>query len=170
MTPRKRYAAMTTRTRQAWLALLLWYLPALFVQVTSAWVTFDGLDPWYRELVKAPWNPPDWLFGPVWTLLYAMMTIAVWQVSLTQTAHAKRITAYRLYFFQLGLNGLWSQVFFGMQQPGWSLLNLAALLVVAALTARTFARIKPFAGWLLSPYLVWLAYALSLNAAIWWWN
>ena len=118
---------------------------------------------WYATLAKPTWNPPAWVFGPVWTALYLLMGIA-----------ARRVVArvglqtwpMLLFALQLGLNLAWSPVFFGQKNPRRALTLLGLLLVAAVATALSFARVDQTAGWLLAPYLAWLALAFALNRAI----
>ncbi|MEM8727290.1 MAG: TspO/MBR family protein [Chlamydiota bacterium] len=151
-------------------SLILWYLPVAFVQLVSSKITIASINPWYQRLNKAPWNPPGWVFGPTWTLLYLMMAVAVWMVFLTRPKTGKHRYAYSLFFMQLLINGTWSFLFFGLHSPGWALIDLSLLIVLLVPTFFSFYRIYPLAGWLLIPYLIWTLYALSLNAAIWWMN
>lgn len=151
-------------------SLILWYLPVAFVQFIASRITVGSINPWYKGLNKAPWNPPAWVFGPTWTLLYLMMAVAVWIVFLTKPKTSKHKLAYTLFFMQLFVNGVWSFLFFGMHSPGWALIDLTLLVVLLVLTFIVFFRIRPLAGWLLVPYLIWSFYALTLNAAIWWLN
>ncbi|MCC5788025.1 MAG: tryptophan-rich sensory protein [Opitutales bacterium] len=121
---------------------------------------------WYGTLEKPSWNPPNWVFGPVWTVLYVMIAVAGW---LTWKARPSlRQPALLLWIGQLVLNGLWSAVFFGLQMP------LAALLVVIALLALivAFVLTTPSRGarFLFLPYGLWVAFATALNAAIVWLN
>ncbi len=152
------------------LSLVVWYLPVLVVQLVSARITVGGLNPWYQSLIKAAWNPPAWLFGPVWTLLYILMTIAVWLIYRDTNKKSKHAVAYILFFSQLALNGLWSLLFFKLHSPGWALLDLGFLLILVFVMTLYFYRIRPLAGLLLLPYVLWSSYALTLNAAIWWLN
>ncbi len=148
------------------LSFIFWYFPVLVVQLISSRVTISNIDPWYRELQKPFWNPPDGVFAPVWTLLYLMMGAAVWLVYWSKGTWK----AYILFFTQLFLNGLWSVLFFGFHAPGWALLDLGLLVGILAWNLVVFARIRPLAGWLLLPYLLWTVYAITLNMAIWWLN
>ena len=151
-------------------ALLLWYLPIALVQLISGIVTKDEINPWYQTLQKASWNPPPWVFGPTWTLLYFMMAFAAWVTYLSKTSQKMRSIAYTLFFSQLIVNGLWSFLFFRFHMIGWALTDLGLLTVLVTLTGFYFYRIRPLAGLLLLPYLLWSLYAFSLNAAIWWLN
>ena len=153
---------------RGWVALLLWYLPVVAVQLIAGTITATSITPWYRALEKAPWTPAAWLFGPVWTVLYIMMACAVWL--LHQTAAPQRHWAYTLFFAQLFFNGLWSFLFFYFHLIGWALIDLGLLVGLIAMTITTFFRIRPLSGLLLLPYFLWSLYAFSLNAAIWWLN
>ena len=151
-------------------SFFLWYLPVLAVQSLAARVTIHTLTPWYSSLIKASWNPPSWLFGPVWTVLYILMTISVWLVCRDRKHTHKHSFAYTLFFLQLVLNGLWSYLFFAWHHIGLALLDLGVLFILVGFMAIYFFRIKKSAGYLLLPYFLWLGYALTLNAAIWWLN
>ncbi len=151
-------------------SLILWYIPALLVQYFAGAVTMKSLNPWYLDLIKASWNPPPWVFGPVWTLLYLLMAIAVWQISMTGAFKKQKVICYLLYFGQLLANGFWSFVFFGWKMYGFSAIEI--LFIVAIVTWMTvyYFRINRTAGWVLVPYLAWLIYASTLNIAIWYLN
>jgi tryptophan-rich sensory protein len=121
---------------------------------------------WYKNLAKPWWTPPDWLFGPVWTLLYLFMGVAAWLVWRRGGFQEAR-GALALFLVQLLLNALWSWVFFGLQQPGWAFLELSLLWLAIAATLAAFWRLVPAAGWLLAPYLAWVSFAGVLNFALW---
>jgi translocator protein len=126
----------------------------------------DGAgDAWYRALEKPAGQPPDAVFGPVWTLLYLMMGVAVGRLIQWRAWHAVR-----LFCIQLLLNLSWSPVFFAWGQVEAGLAILVALWVVLFLTVREARRVGMFAFWLLVPYLAWVSYALYLNAGIVWLN
>lgn len=125
-------------------------------------VTETALADWYRDLVKPAWTPPDLVFPLVWTALYLLMGIAaslVWQ-------RPRRGTAIGLFLVQLGLNALWTPVFFGLRAPAPGLAVIVLLLAALAATLIAFARRSRTAGWLLAPYLAWAAYAGTLNLGI----
>lgn len=151
-------------------SLILWYIPIALVQFISAKFSIAAIGPWYDNLIIAPWNPPSWIFGPVWATLYILMTFAVWLVYSSDAPSRQVKTAYLLFFIQLALNPLWSYLFFGLQQPGLALIELGVLVFFATLTAIAFFRIQAMAGLLLAPYVIWLIFAFSLNATIWWLN
>jgi tryptophan-rich sensory protein len=116
----------------------------------------SGLRDWYDELDRAPWNPPGWVFGPAWTVLYILMVVAAWLVARTGLDQRSVQIALVLYLAQLALNLAWSLLFFGARAPEWALADIVALCVLVAVTAVAFCRIDSLAGWLLAPYLAWL--------------
>lgn len=126
-------------------------------------VTNGGTDPWYEALDKAPWNPPSWVFAPVWTTLYVLMGLAAWFVWRRGGWRFQRV-ALTLFLVQLALNFAWSPLFFTARQPGLALLDLMALWLLVIWTMRAFARVLPLTAWLLAPYLAWVSYAATLNA------
>lgn len=146
------------------IGLILWVVLCVgggaLVGVASA----SGDTEWYRSLVKPAWNPPTWVFGPVWTTLYALMAIAAWRVW-KRGGFAAHGGALRLFLLQLGLNFAWSFLFFTFRQMELALLEIVVMWVCIALTIRAFARIDRPAAWLLVPYLCWVTYAATLNAA-----
>ena len=121
---------------------------------------------WYQALNQPAWTPPDWVFGPVWTVLYVLMAIAAWRVWRLYSFSGAGL-ALGLFIVQLVLNGLWSFLFFGLRSPGAALVDILLLLVAVAATTVLFWRLDRTAGWLLLPYLVWVAYATTLNAGVW---
>jgi len=133
----------------------------------SGFITAQGVRDWYPTLIKPSFNPPAWVFGPVWTLLYLMMGIAafmVWQRGWNQGAVK---AALALFAFQLLLNGLWSVLFFGMRAPGLAFAEILLLWVSIGGTVVLFWRVDPVAGMLLLPYQAWVTFAAVLNASIW---
>ena len=120
----------------------------------------------YGQLVQPSWAPPPWLFGPVWTLLYAMMGVAAWLVW-RAGGWAKNRLALSLFLIQLALNGLWSWLFFAWQLGAWAMADIAALWVLILLTLIAFWRVRPWAGMLLLPYLLWVGFASALNFNLW---
>ena len=121
------------------------------------------LGTWYEALHKPSWNPPEWLFGPAWTLLYTLMAVAAWLVW-------KRLGFSRplvLYFVQLALNAAWTPIFFGAHQLGWALIEIVLMWIMILLTLLSFRRVNPTAGWLFVPYLAWVSFATCLNFTLW---
>ena len=131
-------------------------------------VTGSSVKTWYPTLNKPSWNPPAWLFGPVWTALYAMMGLASWRVWRRQSPASRRALGW--YGVQLGLNSLWSILFFGMRQPGLALAEIVVMWAAILITAIKFARLDRLAGVLMIPYQLWVSFATALNGAIWWLN
>lgn len=127
--------------------------------------TRSSVESWYQMLRKPPLTPPGWVFGPVWTLLYIMMGFAAYLVA--RVGLRDSAVALGAYALQLGLNLLWSALFFGMRQPLWGLVDIIFLWVKILLTMLLFFRLSHWAGWLMAPYLVWVTFASYLNLAIW---
>ena len=120
----------------------------------------------YNELVRPPWAPPAWLFGPMWSVLYASMAVGAW---LVWRAGPIQVTAVALGLFvlQLAVNALWSWLFFAWRLGGWAFAEVVVLGVLIAFTIVAFGRIKPIAGLLLVPYLAWVSFASVLNWWLW---
>ncbi|MEM1085613.1 MAG: TspO/MBR family protein [Verrucomicrobiota bacterium] len=118
---------------------------------------------WYAGLEKPSWNPPPWIFGPVWTALYLMIAVAAWLV--WRKDGWKRPMA--LYFIQLALNAAWTPIFFGAHQLGWALFEIMLLWVAILLTALAFCPVHRVAALLLVPYLCWVSFATFLNFTLW---
>lgn len=137
------------------------------VGIVGAATTATGDSSWYGALEKPPFNPPGWVFGPVWTVLYAMMGLAAYLVWREGTDRREVRTALGLFVAQLVLNGIWTPVFFGAESIVGGAIVIVLLLVVLALTVRAFFRISRTAGWLLVPYLLWAGFATLLNLSIW---
>ena len=139
----------------------------LSVGALSGFATAGGVATWYPTLTKPTFNPPAWIFGPVWTVLYIMMGIAaflVWRQG-SPTPWVKPALA--LFTVQLIFNGLWSVLFFGMQSPGLAFAEIILLLLAIVATLWLFWRVVPIAGMLLLPYLAWVMFATLLNGSIW---
>ena len=130
----------------------------------GGWVTATTVESWYPTLAKPGFTPPDRVFGPVWSVLYAMMAVAAW---LAWRRVGWRDRALGLFFAQLALNLAWSVLFFGLQLVGAALAEILLLLALIAATTLAFWRIDRRAGLLLVPYLLWVGYASLLNGAIW---
>jgi benzodiazapine receptor len=130
--------------------------------------TFPNLVPWYAGLVKPSFNPPNWVFAPVWTALYALMAFALWRVLRDPSAvGSRRHSAVILFLMLLALNAAWSWMFFWAHSPLLGLIDVLPQLVAAVATATSFAQIDRLAALCLLPLIVWVAFAGVLNAAIW---
>lgn len=138
-------------------------LVALVAAVGGA-VTARSVGAWYESLDRAPWNPPSWLFGPAWTVLYVLMAVAAWLVTREGLDAPGVRRALALYGVQLALNLGWSIAFFGLRRPWLGLAVILALLLAIAATAAAFHPVSALAAWLLLPYLAWVAFAATLNA------
>ena len=132
-------------------------------------VTASSVGTWYQTLNKAPFNPPDWVFSPIWVLLYFMMAVAGWRIWTKNSAGAGRY-ALLLFSVQLALNLGWSVLFFGYQQVGIALLEMFVLIFTVTLTTLQFWVIDRNAGILLLPYGLWLLFAAVLNGFIFFMN
>ncbi len=123
-------------------------------------------DAWFVALAKPSWNPPNAVFGPVWTALYTMMGTAAWLVW-RRDGFRGGSPALVLFLSQLVLNAAWSYLFFGAHQIGYALLDIIALLGLILMLVRLFGTAERRAGWLMVPYAAWVAFATALNFSIW---
>ena len=139
----------------------------LAVGSLAGYFTASSVTGWYTTLVKPSFNPPNWLFAPVWTSLYIMMGIAFYLIWKKEANDVVKSTAVTLYIVQLALNFLWSFVFFYAQQPGWALVNIILMWIFIFLTILWFGKISSLSAWLLVPYICWVSFATVLNFAIW---
>jgi tryptophan-rich sensory protein len=139
--------------------LLLCFLPAGLSVLARP-------DAWFNTLHKPSWNPPPWIFGPVWTVLYGLMGVSAWRVWMHGGFRRQRSTL-MVFLTQLGLNAMWTPVFFGLHLLGLSVLVIVTLWVAIAVTALKFRTVSPLAAALLLPYLAWVSFAMILNASIW---
>ncbi len=154
----------TAVQRNQWLVLAGFILLCLAVGSIGGFATQDSIDSWYRALAKPSWNPPDWVFAPVWTLLYVMMGFAAWLVWKTRDRVGPAMV---LFGVQLVFNLLWSLIFFGLRSPGLALIEVVFLWGSVLLTMLAFFGRQATAGWLFVPYLAWVSFAAILNLAIW---
>ena len=128
--------------------------------------TTPKIPTWYASLAKPAWTPPDWAFPIAWTVLYVLMAVALWRLWQLHAPSPARRRAILLWCLQLALNAVWSPVFFGMEAPAPALAIILALWLVLAATIWAAAQIDRIAAWLLVPYILWITYAISLNAGI----
>ncbi len=129
--------------------------------------TFPNLAPWYASLHKPGFNPPNWIFAPVWTVLYALMAFALWRILRLPSSTSGRIPAVVLFFVQLALNVAWSFLFFAAHSPVLGFIDIVPQLMLILITAALFARLDAVAGWCLVPLALWVAFAAVLNYSIW---
>jgi tryptophan-rich sensory protein len=150
-----------------WFVLCGFILLCLAVGAIAGAFTASSVETWYPTLTKPSFNPPNWVFAPVWTTLYILMAVAAWRVWL-KGAEIKG--ALGLFYFQLALNFLWSFLFFGAHALGLALLEIILLWLSIAITAFAFWNIDRPAGLLFVPYLAWVSFAMVLNFSLWWLN
>ena len=151
--------------------IILVVVVCLSIGYMSGVVTRSAITTWYPTLIKPSFNPPNWIFAPVWSLLYVMMGVAaglVWDRIDTNKEGVKKA----LFFFaiQLILNALWSYLFFGLHNPMLAGLEIILLWLMIYETYVQFAKINAIAGYLFIPYLLWVSFASVLNGSIWWLN
>jgi len=145
----------------------------LLVGAADAAITATSVHGWYLSLTQPPGTPPNWLFGPVWTVLYAMIAVAAWLVwrrGVTSGGEQRTRPALRLWGWQLLANAAWTPAFFGLHSTVLAVAVIAVLVVLIAVTARAFARISRPAALLMLPYLAWSCYAAYLSAGFLWLN
>lgn len=159
-------AANPPRGLKNGLALAGFLLLSFIASGIGGGVTGPNIETWYDGLVKPVFNPPDWVFAPVWTALFIAMAVAAWRVWRVRGFSGAPL-AFALYFLQLGLNVMWSVLFFGLRSPGLALVEILVLWAAIFATMRIFFTIDRAAGWLFAPYLAWVSYAILLNTSIW---
>jgi translocator protein len=152
--------------RYPWVGLIVLLILCFAVAVVGGLVTTPNIPNWYADLAKPSWTPPDWVFGPVWSILYFSMAIAAWLVW-RQAGLASSVVPMALFGVQLLLNGLWSWLFFGLHSPSAAAIDVVLLWIAIAATTVAFWRQSTVAGMLFVPYLAWVSFASVLNLAIW---
>jgi translocator protein len=129
--------------------------------------TMPSVTSWYTGIAKPAINPPAWVFGPVWTTLFALMGIAAFLVWKKGLERRDVKIALSIFIGQLVLNTLWSIIFFGLHSPGGAFVEIVFLWLAIAATIIAFARVSKLAAWILTPYILWVSFAAYLNYAIW---
>lgn len=145
--------------------LIVWLLLCFAVSAIGALASIQAQS-FYAELNQPAWAPPGYVFGPVWTLLYAMMAVAAWMVWSEGGFENNRV-ALSLFLLQLGVNALWSWLFFGWFLGALAFVDIIILWFLIAATLLGFWRKRLFAGALLVPYLIWVSFAATLNYSVW---
>lgn len=145
------------------LALVGWLVLCFGAASSAVFITPGG---WFEGLRKPSWNPPSWVFGPVWSTLYVMMAVAAWLVW-REGGWRKQRAALGFFVAQWFLNALWTPLFFGLHQPGWAFAEIVLLWVALLATVWKFWQVNRVASILLWPYLVWVSFAGFLNFTIW---
>lgn len=150
--------------------ITLLVLLCLAIGYAAGMITQNGIATWYIHLEKPSFNPPNWVFAPVWTLLYIAIGIAggiIWNKKNKNHLVKKALLFYSI---QLILNLLWSFLFFGLKNPLIALIEIILLFLITYETYLLFGKINKTAGYLFIPYLLWISFAMLLNASIWWLN
>ena len=151
------------KPRRHWRALAGWLL-ICFMAASFGALFMPGA--WYASLTKPTWNPPGWIFGPVWTSLYVMMAVAAWLVC-KRGCWAVQKRPLGWFLIQLVLNAAWTPLFFGLKKPAVAFGEIILLWLAIAVTLASFLRVSKAAGWLLAPYLAWVSFAALLNFTLW---
>jgi len=151
------------RREHYWLALFGFVALTLSVGAAAGFATRGGVTHWYATLAKPSFNPPNWIFAPVWTSLYVLMAIAAWRIWRVTGFYARPLA---LFLMQLTLNFAWSFIFFSAHNIAFAFAEIVILLASIAWTACSFLRVDRLAAALLLPYLAWVSFATALTAAI----
>ena len=149
-------------TKNKYLSLFLILLITFIPSAIGGLITSSFKEPWYSEIVLPSFNPPSWVFAPVWTTLYIMMAIAIWKIWI----NSFDFKILKLYFIHLFFNGTWSIAFFGFHQIGIALINLFIILFFIVLLMKRYFSLDKISFYLMIPYLLWSSYALILNSSI----
>lgn len=149
------------------IALILFVLLCEGVGLASGYLANVSQNHWFDQLIKPSWNPPAYLFGPVWTILYFLMGVSLWLVWKNKSAELYKGNTYLLFSIQLFLNFMWSIIFFKLESPYYAFFNIIILMVSIGLTMKSFSYYSKLASWLLIPYISWVSFAAFLNFTIW---
>ena len=149
-------------TKNKYLSLFLIILITSLASAIGGFTTTSFKEPWYSEIILPSFNPPSWVFAPVWTTLYVMMSIAIWKIWIN--SFDSKIL--KLYFIHLFFNATWSIVFFGFHQIGLALINLIIIIIFIILLMKSYFVRDKVSFYLMAPYLLWSSYALILNSSI----
>ncbi len=156
--------------RPAWIDLLIAILPVVAASLIGSGVTVPQIPGWYAALAKPSFNPPNWLFAPVWTALFALMALGLFRILRLPAQEPGRGPAIALYHIQLVLNVAWSCAFFGLNSPAAGLVVILPLLGAILMMIARFRPLDALASRLQWPYAAWVAFATLLNLSIWWLN
>ena len=152
--------------KNKYLSLLLILAITFIASGIGGFVTTFFKDPWYSEIALPSFNPPSWVFAPVWTTLYVLMSVAIWKVWI----NSFDVKILKIYFIHLFFNGTWSIIFFGFHQIGLALINLVAILIFIIILMKIYLKVDKISFYLMTPYFFWSTYALILNASIFLYN
>lgn len=149
------------------IAMLCFFLLLCFIVALmgSVW-TEESVKTWYVTLNKPSWTPPSFVFPIAWTILYTLMAVAAWMVAINEGDPHKKKVAFIAFGVQLFLNLIWSYLFFSLRSPSLAFIDIVLLEIAILATIWAFYRVRPLAGWLLVPYMLWVTFALCLNGAI----
>ena len=146
------------------LAIVISFIPGI---IGVAFTPSHSNDAWYNALSNSVLTPDGWVFGVAWTILYAILGVALFLVMKDEKTRQSKAKAYILFAAQMGLNALWTYSFFGLHLVGWSLVTLVALIAISVWMAFAFKPFNKYASYLVWPYIAWLLFALYLNGTIW---
>ena len=146
--------------KNKFISFILFFIITYSASFIGGMATISFKEPWYSELIKSNYNPPDWIFAPVWTTLYLMMTLAIW--FFWHSKNRDMSTIY-IYFIHIAFNTTWSIIFFGLHQILFALIVLLVLIFLIIILIIRFKRVNLVSYYLMIPYLLWTLYALFLN-------
>ena len=149
-------------TKNKYLSLFFILLITFLASAIGGFTTTSFKEPWYSQIILPSFNPPSWVFAPVWTTLYIMMSVAIWKIWI----NSFDLKLLKLNFIHLFFNGTWSIVFFGFHQIGLALINLIVILVFIIMLMKKYLIRDRFSFYLMTPYFLWSSYALILNSSI----
>jgi len=149
-------------TKNKYLSLFIILLITFLASAIGGFTTTSFKEPWYSQIILPSFNPPSWVFAPVWTSLYVMMSIAIWKIWI----NSFDLELLKLYFIHLFFNGTWSIVFFGFHQIGLALVNLIIIIIFIVMLMKKYLIKDKLSFYLMIPYFLWSSYALILNSSI----
>ena len=148
--------------KNKYLSLFLILLITFIASAIGGFTTAYFKEPWYSQIILPSFNPPSWIFGPVWTILYLMMSVAIWKIWI----NSFDLKLLKFYLIHLFFNGIWSIIFFGFHQIGLALINLIVIVIFIILLMKRYLIIDKVSFYLMMPYFLWSSYALILNGTI----
>ena len=148
--------------KNKYLSFFIILLITFIAPMTGSYVTASFKEPWYSEIILPSFNPPSWVFAPVWTTLYLLMTISIWKIWINSFNKG----VLKIYFIHLIFNSTWSIVFFGFHLIGLALINLIIILIFITILMKTYLKIDKVSFYLMVPYFLWSSYAFILNSSI----
>ena len=149
-------------TKNKYLSLIIIILITFLASVVGGFTTASFKEPWYTEIILPSFNPPSWVFAPIWSSLYIMMSLAIWKIWVKYFD----VKILQIYFIHLFFNATWSVVFFGFHQIGLALINLIIILYFILILMKSYLIRSKFSFYLMLPYFLWSSYALILNFSI----